>query len=118
MTTDILDQRSCKRVQPENTFVLNQRCVCRVLNLSQRGMLFGCSEELAVPDKMAIDIIDNSGLEILNLPIEIIWSSKNNDIYVDSLYKMIVGVKFNIKKNSNQQAKIDQLLRLIDKNVS
>ena len=118
MITDSLDQRRCNRIEPENTFVLNQRCVFRVLNLSQGGMLLGCSEEHTVPDKMVVDVIDNSGLEIFSLPIETIWSRKNSGIYMESLYKMIVGVKFNVKKNSDQQVKIDQLLRLIKKNVS
>ena len=118
MTTDSIDQRRHKRVQPENTFVLNQRCVCRVLNLSQGGMLLGCADELTIPDIMAVDIIDNSGLEIYNLPIETVWSSRNKDINMESLYKMILGIKFNTNKFSDHQVKIVQLLRLIKNDVS
>jgi hypothetical protein len=112
------NNRKHKRLHPENTFVINQQCVCRVLNFSQGGLSFGCPSEREVPDIMAIDIIDNSGLKIYNLSVETIWAGENKDTNTESIYKMIVGVKFNKKNSYDQQVKLDQLTRLIKKDGS
>jgi len=118
MDSSSLNHRKYKRLHPENTIVINQQCICRVFDFSQGGLSFGCTSEREVPDIMAIDIIDNSGLKIYNLPVEIIWAGKNKDINTESIYKMIVGVKFNKKNSYDQQVKLDQLTRLIKKDAS
>ncbi len=112
------NHRKYKRLHPENTFVINQQCVCRVFDFSQGGLSFGCTSEREVPDIMAIDIIDDSGLKIYSLPVEIIWVGKNKDINTESIYKMTVGVKFNKKNSYDQQVKLNKLTRLMKKDAS
>lgn len=118
MAPRFYNHRKHKRLQLENTFVINQQCVCRVFDFSNGGLSFGCASEREVPDIMAIDIIDDSGLKIYNLSVETIWAGKNKDVSPESIFKMIVGVKFNKNNSSVQQAKLDELIRLISKDTS
>ena len=113
-----LNNRKHRRFQPEDTFVINQQCVCRVFDVSQGGLSFRCVSEREVPETMAIDIIDNSGLKIYKVPVETIWTGRNESIDSESIFKMIVGVKFDDNISSDQQAKLNQLVRLIKKDAS
>jgi len=118
MPPSSLNNRKHRRFEPEDTFVINQQCVCRVFDFSQGGLSFRCVSEREVPDTMAIDIIDNSGLKIYNLPVETIWSGRTKTINSESIFKMMVGVKFDDTISSDQQAKLNRLLRLIKQDAS
>lgn len=105
--------REHKRLKLENTFVINQKHVCRLFNLSEGGISFGCTSERDVPKYVTVDIIDNYGLQLFDLPVETIWSAKNNDVKTVSMYEMVVGAKFNNTLSSVQRNDLDKLIRFL-----
>ncbi len=97
-----------------DAFVVNQQGACRVFDLSSGGVSFGCTSEREVPEILTVDIVDNAGLHLLDLPLKTIWAAKNMDRSTSSIYEVIVGAQFNNELSPEQQAALNQLLKLLN----
>ena len=86
--------RRFKRHRLENTFVVNQEGICQVLDLSPTGISFGCTNERKFPETLTVDVINNSGIHIWDLPIKPIWVEKNNADSFSSIFVSRLGGKF------------------------
>ena len=110
----IVEQRQHPRLKPENTFVISQKRVCRVFDLSAGGLSFGCTDENEMPQESSVDIIDNYGLKLFDLPIETVWTSKNTG----SIYKTIMGFKFRSDLSHDHRSSIGELINKLSSGIS
>ena len=101
--------RKHKRHKLTNTFVVNKEGVCRVFDLSQGGISFGCTSELSIPNTWDIDIIDDSGLHLSNLTMRTVWTAKNHDMNTASIYEIVVGAEFSNPLSPLERATLDRL---------
>ena len=88
------ESRRYQRNKLDDTFVINQEGICQVLDLSQTGISFGCTNERKFPETLTVDIVNNTGIHIWDLPIKAIWANKNNAKPSSSLYVLRLGAKF------------------------
>lgn len=107
MTID--NHRKHERHKLENTFVVNQKGVCRVFDLSAGGVSFGCTSEREIPESLTIDIIDDSGAQLFDMPVETVWAAPNKEMNTASIYEVIVGARFRDDLTPEQQFVLDQL---------
>ena len=114
----IVEQRQHLRLKPENTFAISQKRVCRVFDLSVGGLSFGCIDENEIPQESTVDIIDNYGLKLFDLPVETVWTAKNTDMNTGSIYKTIMGVKFKSKLSDDQRSSIGKLISKLNLGTS
>lgn len=101
--------RKHKRHKLANTFVVNNEGVCRVFDLSSGGISFGCTSERTIPDTWVLDIIDDTGVHLPNLPIRTVWTAKNQDMNTASIYEIVIGAEFSKDLSSEEKSAIDQL---------
>ena len=113
MVSKHLKSRQHYRHKLNDTFVVNQKGVCRVFDLSSGGFSFGCTSRREIPETLTVDIVDNKGLHLLDLSVKTIWSAKNNDLKTASIYELIVGAKFNNDLSSEQQSAIEHIVTIL-----
>ena len=119
MTTKQLKNRQHHRHKLSNTFVINEKGVCRVFDLSTGGFSFGCTSRREIPETLTVDIVDNQGLHLLDLSVKTIWAARNEDLNTSSIYEIIVGAKFNNDLSSEQQSALEGLVMILkDSNAS
>ena len=106
------EARRFRRHKLENTFIINQEGVCQVFDLSVGGISFGCSKYLKFTGICNVDIVNNSGVHIWDLPIKKIWAEKNNTHSSSSIYTVRVGAQFNENLSPEQLYGLNQLLEL------
>jgi hypothetical protein len=116
MAPNTSDPRKHYRQDLNRTLVLDDQGTCRVFNLSLSGVSFGCAGYRAIPERLIIDIVDDKGLHLLDLPIHRIWSAKNQDVSTAAIYDTIVGAKFTAELSPNQQSALNQLLEFFHGN--
>lgn len=73
-------------------------------------MSFGCIDRRDLPQELVIDIVDDQGFHLPDLPVAQVWSAKNEDINTDRIYKTVVGARFSDELTAEQQATLNQLL--------
>lgn len=105
--------RQHHRHKLSNTFVINEKGVCRVFDLSSGGFSFGCTSGRKIPETLTVDIVDNRGLHLLDLSVKTIWAAKNKDMDTSSIYEIIVGAKFNNELSSEQQSALEGLVMIL-----
>lgn len=110
------DPREHRRQNLSNTLVVDHQGTCRVFNLSSSGVAFGCTGYRAIPERLIIDIVDDKGLHLLDLPINRVWAAKNQDISTAAIYETVVGAKFSDDLSPDQQSALNQLLEFFNKN--
>ena len=116
MTSNHHETRKHPRHRLTDTFVVNQEAVCRVLDVSSGGVSFGCTSERKIPEIWTIDIIDNKGVHLLDIPVRTVWAGKSKDSRASSIYEMVVGAQFNSNILSpEQKSALDQLLAFLNK---
>lgn len=93
-----------------NTFIVSEQGVYRVFDISKRGMSFGCIDRRDIPEELFIDIVDDQGFHLPDLPVAKVWSAKNKDLNTDRIYKTVVGAKFSDELTTEQQSTLNQLL--------
>lgn len=119
MTSKQLKNRQHHRHKLNNTFVINEKGVCRVFDLSPGGFSFGCTSRREIPETLTVDIVDNQGLHLLDLSVKTIWAARNRDLNTSSIYEIIVGAKFNNDLSSEQQSALEGLVMILkDSNAS
>ena len=101
--------RKHKRYKLANTFVVNKEGVCRVFDLSSGGISFGCTSERTIPDTWILDIIDDTGVHLPNLPMRTVWTAKNQDMNTASIYEVVIGAEFSENLSPEEQSAIGQL---------
>ncbi len=111
MFSEFTDSRCHHRHKLENTFVVNPQGVYRVFDLSSGGVSFGCSSERDIPERLVIDLVDDKGLHLIDLPIDKVRVAKNEDFNTTSIYATVVGAKFNDDLSSDQRLILNQLLK-------
>lgn len=99
-----------RRHKLENTFVVNQEGVCQVLDLSSEGVSFGCTGERKFPETWTVDIINNSGIHIWDLPIKTIWAEKKDTHRSSSIHAVRMGAKFHENLTPEHISALSQLL--------
>ena len=100
-----------------NTFVTNKLGICRLFDLSSGGVSFGCSSSKDIPGRLVIDILDDDGLHLIDLPVERVWAAKNNDLNTATIYDTVVGAKFSDDLSPEQQVTLDQLLEVLSEKI-
>lgn len=113
-----IEQRQHPRFKPENTFIISQKRVCRVFDLSIGGLSFGCIDESEIPQQSKVDIIDTYGLKLFDLPIETVWTAKNTDMNTGSIYNIIMGVKFKSNLSDDHRSSIGKLMSKLNSGTS
>ena len=88
------ESRRQQRHKLEDTFVINQEGICQVHDLSPTGISFGCTNERKFSETLTVDIINNTGTSIWDLPIKPVWVEKNNADSFSSIYVARLGAKF------------------------
>lgn len=114
----IVEQRQHPRLKPENTFVISQKRVCRVFDISAGGLSFGCIDENEIPQESKVDIIDNYGSKLFDLPIETVWTARNTDLNTESIYKIIMGIKFRSNLSHSHRSTISELMNKLSSGIS
>jgi len=109
MQTNSHEPRRHPRHKLTNTFVVNKQGVCRVFDLSQGGISFGCTSEIKVPQTWTVDIQDDDGVHLPSISMKTVWTAKNNDLNTASLYEIVVGAEFSEDLSAEQQSVLDQL---------
>ncbi len=109
METDTLQPRKHPRHKLANTFVVNTQGVCRVFDLSQGGVSFGCNSEIKIPETWTVDIRDDNGVHLPAVSMKTVWTAKNKDMNTASIYEIVVGAEFNKDLSPEQQSMLDQL---------
>jgi len=97
----------------ENTFVINQEGVCQVLDLSSEGVLIGCLSERKFPEIWTVDLVNNTGVHIWDLPIRIIWAEKNDINPTSSIHAVKIGARFDENLTLEHLSALNQLLEFI-----
>ena len=116
MVPKTADPRKHSRLNLNRTLVLDDQGTCRVFNLSLSGVSFGCAGYRDIPDRLIIDIVDNKGLHLLDLPIHRVWSAKNQDFSTSAIYDTVVGAEFSADLSPNQHSALNQLLDFFNEN--
>jgi hypothetical protein len=97
----------------ENTFVVNQEGVCQVLDFSSEGVLIGCINERKFPAIWTVDIVNNTGVHIWDLPIKTIWAEKNDNNRTSSIHAVKIGARFHENLTPEHLSALSQLLEFI-----
>ena len=112
------ETRKYRRHKLENTFIINQEGVCQVLDLSVEGLSFRCTKDRIFPETLTIDIVNNSGVHIWDLPIKTIWAEKINTHSFSSIHTVKMGAKFHDNLSPEHLYALNQLLGLLRKDSS
>ena len=107
------ESRRFHRHKLENTFVVNQEGVCQVLDLSVEGVSFGCTRVRKFSEILTVDIIDNSGIQIWDLPIETIWAEKNDAYPSSSIHAVKMGARFHKDLTHEQISALSHLMAFL-----
>ena len=105
--------RKYLRHKPKDTFVINKDGVCQVLDLSSKGVSFGCTKERTFPETWTVDIVNNTGIHIWDLPIKTVWAEKNNTYPSSSIHPVKMGAKFDEKLTSEHLSALTELLEFL-----
>ncbi len=111
------ESRRHHRHKLEDTFVINQGGICQVLDLSPTGISFGCTNERKFPETLTVDVVNNTGMHIWDLPIKPIWVEKNNADSFSSLYVSRLGAKFDENLTSEHLSAITSMLNYSEKDL-
>ncbi len=85
-----------------------------MLDLSPGGVSFGCIKDRSIPEIWTLDIIDNTGVHLLDIPVETVWAGKNKNLKKSSIYETVVGAKFDCSKLSpEQKSALNHLLEFL-----
>jgi len=109
MERDSHQPRKHRRHKLTNTFVVDGHGVCRVFDLSQGGVSFGCTSEVKIPDIWTVDIRDDTGVHLPDISMKTVWTAKNEDMNTASIYQIVVGAEFDKDLSSEEQSILDQL---------
>jgi hypothetical protein len=110
MTMLSKDSRKNLRHKLTDTFVVIREGVCQVINLSSGGFSFGCVNERELPEKWTVDIVNNKGVHIWDLPVRTVWAEKNCQLEKSSIYAVKVGVKFENGLSLEHQSALNELV--------
>ncbi len=113
MAPDYRESRKHRRHKILDTFIVNQESICQIFNLSSEGIAFGCTIDSKIPSTLTVDIFNNAGLHIFNIPLEKVWLATNEGQDTPSMYEIILGAKFCGKLSREQQAALDQILEFL-----
>ena len=116
MSTDHQENRKHYRQKLLNTLVVNKPGRCRILDLSLGGVSFGCIDKSDIPDRLVVDVEDDKGLHLIDLPVERVWVAESHDSNFSEFYDTIVGARFKNPLAPDQQATLNQLLVFFSKN--
>ena len=111
------ESRRYQRHKLEDTFVINQEGICQVHDLSPTGISFGCTNERKFQETLTVDVINNSGLRIWDLPIKPIWVEKNNADSFSSLFVSRLGAKFDENLTIEHLSAIASILNYSEKDL-
>lgn len=107
------ESRKYRRHKLDDTFIINREGVCQVLDLSSEGVSFGCTKERKFPETWTIDIVNNSGVHIWDLPIKTIWTEKNDAYPSSSIHAVKMGARFHETITSEHLSALTQLLEFL-----
>jgi hypothetical protein len=113
MRPDHPESRRHPRHKIIDTFIVNQESICQIFNLSSEGIAFGCTIDSKIPNTLTVDIFNNAGLHILNIPLEKVWLATNEGQETPSMYEVILGAKFCERLSREQQTALDQILEFL-----
>lgn len=108
------ESRRFKRHKLQNTFVVGQEGICQVLDLSADGVSFGCTKLRKFSEISTVDIIDSSGFQIWDLPIETIWAEKNDAYPTSSIHALKMGARFHKDLTNEQISALSQLMQFLE----
>lgn len=115
MFADSVESRRYPRHKLTNAFIVNQKGVCRIFDLSTGGISFGCTSKRVIPETITIDIVDNHGLHLYDLSIKSVWKAENKDMNTSSIYDVIIGAEFHNQLSSEQQMAIKGIIDSVPK---
>jgi hypothetical protein len=113
MASDYRESRKHRRRKVIDTFVVNRESICQIFNLSTEGIAFGCTAGSKIPNTLTVDIFNNAGLHLLNIPLKKVWLASNKGLDTSSMYEVILGAKFCEELSLEQQAALDQILEFL-----
>lgn len=113
MTSEYRKSRKHPRHKVIDTFIVNQESICQIFNLSSEGIAFGCTVGSKIPNTLTVDIFNNAGLHLLNIPLKKVWLASNKELDTSSMYEVILGAKFCEKLSLEQQAALDQIIEFL-----
>ena len=107
------ETRKYRRHKLANTFVVNQESICQVLDVSTEGVSFGCTKLRNFSETLTVDIINNSGIHIWDLPLETVWAEKNDAYPTFSIHAVKMGARFHKDLSNEQISSLNQLMEYL-----
>ena len=104
------ESRRYQRQKVEDTFVVNQEGICQVFDISTTGISFRCTNERQFPETLTVDVVNNSGMHVWDLPIKANWVKKNNADPISTLYVLRLGAKFDENLTTEHLSAITDIL--------
>ena len=111
------ESRRYLRHKLEDTFVVNQEGICQVIDISPTGISFRCTNVRNFPETLTVDVVNNSGLHVWDLPIKAIWVEKNNADPISSIYALRLGAKFDEDLTPEHLLAITNILSYSEKDL-
>lgn len=81
-----------------------------MFDLSPGGISFGCTRERNIPETLIVDIVDDSGLHLIDLIVKTVWAAKNTDLSTSSIYEIVVGAEFPNDLSADQRVVLERYL--------
>ncbi len=110
MISDYRESRKHRRRNVNDTFVVNQENICQIFNLSSGGVAFGCTVASKIPQTLTVDIVDNAGVHLFDIPLKKVWIDTSKKMDTSSMYEVVLGAKFGRKLSHEEQGAIDKIL--------
>lgn len=107
------DTRKHTRHKISDTFVVNQEGVCQVFNLSSGGFSFGCVSERELPETWTVDIVNDKGVHIWDLPVKTVWAKKSDGPLKASIHSVKVGARFQDDLSSEHMSALNELIAFL-----
>ena len=89
-----------------------------IFDLSSGGFSFGCINERELPGKWTVDIINDKGVHLWDLPVETVWTKKHNTSSKTSIHSVKVGARFLEDMSTVNKSALKELLEFLRDNKS
>ena len=110
MVSNYRESRKHLRRKVTDTFVVNRENICQIFNLSSGGVSFGCTVSSKIPQTLTVDIVDNTGVHLFDIPLKKVWLNTSKQMETSSMYEVVLGAKFGRKLSHEEQVAIDKIL--------
>jgi len=107
------DQRKNQRQEVINLLAITERGTGQVLDISRKGLSFGCLYPHTFSHEFYLDILDAKGSHIKKIKVRKIRETNGDDQDPLEIFELVVGVEF-CDLTSTQSHELDYLLETMD----